>query len=244
MDFESPGRRRHFPQNSVSIVLNEMGDTGRSPPKPQKSGESDGRALRRERTRKMIIEAFILVLRERPRVPTVAEIADRAGYAVRTLYLHFPDLPSLAVAASDHAISTGLAVPIGDKADADRATRIRFQAEVRARNCEEWLPMWRLATRYTNEVPDLARRVALARRLVLERMQIMYRRELSELDETQKRAVLLSLEALTDYESWGRLRSDHGMSFDEACAFWVAAIDRILPPTPAQTSDAKAAPAR
>lgn len=235
MDHESLSRRRHFPQ---TLELNEMRDTGRSPAKPTRSGGSDGRALRRERTRQMIIEAFILVLRERPRVPTVAEIAGRAGYAVRTLYLHFPDLPSLAVAASDHAISTGLAVPIGDKIDADRASRIRFQVEVRARNCEAWLPMWRLAMRYQGEVPDLARRIALARRLVLERMQLMYRRELADQDETHKRAILLSLEALTDYESWGRLRSEHAMSFDEACAFWVAAIDRILPPTPASTATA------
>lgn len=93
--------------------------------------------------------------------------------------------------------------------------------------------MWRLAMRDKSQVPALARQVVLARRLVLERMQLMYRRELADLDETQKRAVLLSLEALTDYESWGRLRSDHAMSFDEACAFWTAAIDRILPPTPA-----------
>src|SRR5262249_28320791 len=141
-----------------AMALNEMGPTRTPPPTLPRSGESDGRALRRERTRQMIIEAFILVLRERPRIPTVIEIADRAGYAVRTLYLHFPDIAALAVAASDHAIGHALAVPVADKVDADRATRIRVQVEMRARNCEDWLPMWRLLMRYQSEVPELARR--------------------------------------------------------------------------------------
>ena len=40
---------------------------------------------RRERTHKEIMEEVILALREKPHVATIAEIANRAGYAVRTL---------------------------------------------------------------------------------------------------------------------------------------------------------------
>jgi len=44
--------------------------------------------------------------------------------------------------------------------------------------------------------------------------------------------LLIALEALIDFESWGRMREDHGLSFDEACSVWIRMIDRMLPPTP------------
>src|SRR6185503_18086501 len=43
----------------------------------------DGRRQRSERTRKLIIEAYLELLRENPDVPTSARIAERAGYSVR-----------------------------------------------------------------------------------------------------------------------------------------------------------------
>ena len=56
---------------------------------------------------------------------------------------------------------------------------------------------------------------------------------ISILSESDRRKTLIALEAITDYESWGRMRELHGLSFEEACEVWVHAIDRLLPPTPA-----------
>ena len=61
----------------------------------------------------------------------------------------------------------------------------------------------------------------------------MYAPELSTLAETERRHLLIVLEALTDVESWARMREFFGLSFEEACLAWVQAIDRLLPPTPA-----------
>jgi hypothetical protein len=44
--------------------------------------------------------------------------------------------------------------------------------------------------------------------------------------------MLIALEAITDMESWARMRELYGLSFEEACGVWVRAIDRMLPPTP------------
>jgi len=43
---------------------------------------------------------------------------------------------------------------------------------------------------------------------------------------------VIDKQALTDMESWARMREMHGLSFEEACTVWVNAIDRMLPPTP------------
>ena len=41
--------------------------------------------------------------------------------------------------------------------------------------------------------------------------------------------MLIALEAITDMESWARMRELYGLSYEEACAVWIRAIDRMLP---------------
>ena len=60
----------------------------------------------------------------------------------------------------------------------------------------------------------------------------MYRAELAVLPSEERRDLLIALESLIDFESWGRMREVHGLSFDEACSVWIRMIDRMLPPTP------------
>ncbi len=198
---------------------------------PASANESDGRTARGERTKREIVEAYIALLREQRRIPTAAQIAERAGYSLRTMYLHFSDIGTLSIAACDYAIQQGLSVPVGDKPAADRLTRIRFQVEIRAQNCERWLPLWRMLLHYQDSVPELGRRVAIARQLVFERLHLMYRKELAALGDAERRAMLLALESLTDYESWGRMREQHGLTVDQACQAWITVIDRLLPQT-------------
>jgi hypothetical protein len=70
---------------------------------------------------------------------------------------------------------------------------------------------------------------------IVARLELMYRPELSTLSEAGRKPVLVALEALIDFESWGRLRERHGLSIEAACDIWIAAIDRILPPTPPES---------
>src|SRR5262249_54779462 len=58
----------------------------------------DGRRQRSERTRELIIEAYLALLRETPKIPTSSQIAERAGYSVRSVFERFPDLLTLRIA--------------------------------------------------------------------------------------------------------------------------------------------------
>jgi AcrR family transcriptional regulator len=193
----------------------------------------DGRRQRSERTRQLIIEAYLELLRDRPRIPTSNEIAERAGYSVRSVFERFPDLLSLRIAATDHAFALGSAQAMIRDADADRATRIRSQVETRAQTCENWLPLWRALNANQGESADLKMRIALVREAIWTRLEIMYKRELSSLEEGPRKHMLIALEAITDFESWGRMREDNGLNVEQACTVWIKAIDRLLPPTPA-----------
>ena len=193
----------------------------------------DGRRRRSLRTRQVIIEAFIDLLRESPRMPTMAQIAKRAGCSTRSMFERFVNRDELGLAAIDHVIGLGLSPPVGDRAEGDRQSRLRFQVETRARICESWLPLWRVVVRHQDEGDIVKARIHLVREAILARLKVMYRPELSVLSEAERAHMLIALEALTDFEAWGRMRGRHGLSFDAACDVWIGIIDRLLPPTPA-----------
>ena len=197
-----------------------------------KSAVIDGRRLRSERTKQYIVEAYLTLLRQNPRPPTASEIADRAGYSVRSLFERFPDLLSLSLAAADHAFAQANTQAVIRNATADRETRIRTQVETRAQTCEEWLPLWRALVLNQQASEELRLRIRRVREAIMARILLMYRPELDGASQAERRRTLIAIEALTDFESWARMREAAGLSFDDACTVWIRAIDRLLPSTP------------
>ncbi|MBS0550437.1 MAG: hypothetical protein JSR24_21975 [Proteobacteria bacterium] len=193
----------------------------------------DGRRLRSERTRQTIIEAYLALLRRSPAMPTAAQIAEEAGYSVRSVFERFDDLNALTLATADHAIVQGQAEAQARDVDADRPARIRSHVRIRAAACEKWLPLWRVLTVVQEQLPELKQRVALARHSNVVRMRLMYAPELATLEPPVADQMLVALAALISFESWDQMRSVFGLSHEAAEAAWRAAIDRILPPTPA-----------
>lgn len=193
----------------------------------------DGRRLRSERTKQLIIEAYLALAQDlSPRVPTAAEIAARAGYSVRSIFERFPDILALQVAAVDYCFAqvSALAPPRG--VESDRETRIEAYVQTRAQTCERWVRLWRSLVINQGDSPELKARIRLARDRVTERMELMFAPEFALMQPEERRQTLIVLEALTDVESWARMLEFFGLSVDEACAVWVQAIDRLLPKTP------------
>lgn len=195
----------------------------------------DGRRLRSERTRVLIMGAYIDLLRELPEVPTAAQIAARAGISTRLIFERFTDLAALSLATVDHAFATAEAQAVPRGVDGDRATRIRAHVETRAQTCERWLPLWRVLVGSQDDIPELRTRVVLARYGNIERMRLMYRSEMAALSDAARERLLFVLGTLVSFESWDQMRSCFGQSSEAAQIAWVDAIDRLLPPTPAPT---------
>jgi AcrR family transcriptional regulator len=209
-----------------------MADDFLTPEPPGRNRRVDGRRLRSERTRQLIIEAYLDLLRESPEAPTAAQIANRAGYSVRSVFERFDDLLALSFAAADYAFAQGTAQAVIRNVDADRRTRLRTQVETRAQTCERWLPLWRALLLHQNESEQLKVRIERMREAIVWRLKLMYKPELSTLPEPEQKQLLIALEALTDFESWGRMREHHGLSIEAAREVWIKAIDRMLPPMP------------
>lgn len=199
-------------------------------PKPDRI---DGRRKRSARTRQLVVEAYLALLRENPRIPTAAAIADRAGYSARSIFERFPDLHALRVAATDEAMTKAAAHVAAHPPIGGRAERMRIHVVTRAAVCQEWLPLWRALNINQGDSAELKARVGLARQMIVRRIEEAYAPELSTLADFQRRQTVLAIEALVDFESWARMRELFGLEFAEACDVWIHAIDRLLPPTPA-----------
>lgn len=195
----------------------------------------DGRRLRSARTRRLIVDAYLALLRERPRIPTAAAIAQRAGYSVRSVFERFPDLHALRVAATDEALLRASTRIAARPATGSRSARIRVHVETRGETCKEWLPLWRALNANQGDSSELQSRIRLIREMVVQRIEDVYAPELSTLEPCRRRQTVLAIEALVDFESWARLRGLFGLSFEDACAVWMHAIDRLLPGTSADS---------
>jgi AcrR family transcriptional regulator len=193
----------------------------------------DGRRLRTERTKQLIIDAFLeLASAHSPRLPTAAETAERAGYSVRSIFERFPDMHSLQIAATDWAIDQAIALVPPHSVEGDRQSRIKYQIETRAGVCERWVRLWHGLVSNQNDSEELKLRIRRSREMTMERLAVTYAQELETLPALERTQTLIALEAVTDAESWARMREHFGLSFDEACATWIQAVDRMLPLTP------------
>lgn len=202
---------------------------------PNTPAKPDGRRLRTERTRKRLIDAYLgLAYEHSPRMPTAVEVAERAGYSVRSVFERFPDMHNLQLAAADFAIERAATLTQPPLLEGDRLTRIKHQVDARARVCEIWGRLWQSMTANRGASVEMRERIRTLQQIYLARLAAAYDRELSSLPELPRQQTLISLAALTDVEAWMRLRELHDLSLDAGCALWIAAIDRLLPPTPDQ----------
>jgi len=183
----------------------------------------------------LVIEAYLALLRESPHVPTAAQVAERAGYSVRSVFERFPDLHALRIAATDYALGLANDQSLTTGFDGDRQTRLKAHVERRARVCAEWLPLWRTLNANKGESEELDTRLRFIRAATIKRIELMYRAELSTLAEPERRQTVLAIDSLIDFESWARMRDFFGLSAEEGRMVWIRAIDRLLPPTPADS---------
>jgi TetR/AcrR family transcriptional regulator of autoinduction and epiphytic fitness len=193
-----------------------------------KHPQRDGRRRRSAQTRQTLIEAYLDLVRENQMPPTTEEIAKRAGCSVRLVFERFSDLLTLSLAAADYAFEQAMAQAVVPNLDADLHTRLKSQVETRAAICEKWLPLWRALLRYRSESQELAIRIKRIRAAMGARLALVYGAELSTLSEAERTQLLVVLNILTDFESWGLMR-DHGLSIEAARDVWINAIGRLLP---------------
>ena len=206
-----------------------MADTPRRRGQPgDNPTKVDGRFLRTERTRQRIIEAFLALLEE-GKDPTANEIADRAGCSVRSVFERFHDMAALRTAAADYALAEVITTAPTSAGETDRQGRMSGHISGHAGTCERIMALWRTLLVHQGESEDLRQRIVEARASAQVRTELAFAPELDAQAPERRREMLIAIESLIDFDQWILMREHHGLSFNEGCEVWIAAVEKLLP---------------
>ena len=65
------------------------------------ASKPDGRRLRSNRSRQLIIESMLELIKQGNLVPTAQQVADHANVGIRSVFRHFEDMESIFETASE-----------------------------------------------------------------------------------------------------------------------------------------------
>lgn len=155
------------------------------------------------------------------------QIAGIAGCALRSVYERINDMHTLRLAAVDHALceprnNLDLQLDALDKRSRLRAI-VRFQAE----EYEHWAPLWCVLVPFEHHSAVKSRLNRIRHNRLEERINELYRQELTPTDEAQQEKWLQLLGAVTSLENWRYLRYSRRLPFEDICEQWGWFVDRI-----------------
>lgn len=174
---------------------------------PTAAKKPDGRLLRTERSRQLIIDAVQALVNEGILVPTAQSVAERAGVGIRTVFRHFADMETL-FATVDLQLREGYeGLFVGGDRAGTLSERIHHAIERRATAYEKHSCLM-LSTRAQMWRSPVLRKNFARNQRGLQRDLADWLPEISDLPAVRKEAV----DAATSFETWNRLRSHQGLS--------------------------------
>lgn len=173
----------------------------------------DGRRVRDpEYTRTAILDAALALFAEGHYFPTAVEIANRAEVAPRTLFVHFPDLETLAVAAARRQAARWQAHGARIPPEAPLARRVDALLAQRSKMYEIMTPVRRGGLIRESESAGLQTVMVAGDAWLRENTAAAFAPELAAHPDARLRGGLLdALETATSWAAWDHLRSRRGL---------------------------------
>ena len=193
---------------------------------------SDGRTARRDRNRDAVLDAVLDLFADGSLTPVPAEVAERSGVSLRSVYRYFDDMEALARAAIARNLARmepyfALAEPgVGSTAD-----RVERTVAARLRLYDGIAPMARAALARAPQSPIIAERLAETRLLLRRQVEEMFAPELVDRPDGEAREVIAAVDVLLELESLDHLRRHRGLAQAEAQRVLVRAVGALLAPT-------------
>lgn len=195
----------------------------------------DGRRLRAERNRDAVVDAILDLLREGDEQPGAAEIAERAGVSLRSVFRHFDDLESLHAAAVER--HTALIAPLfildapparDGGVPAPVAERIAALVPQRALLYEEMHPVRRAGERNRSRSSAIRDGLERSRRILRRQLTDLFEAELAACPAAERRALADALEAASSYRMWTQCREDQKLSIARSEAAMARTLSALL----------------
>lgn len=192
------------------------------------SRSQDGRVVRGLRTRQALIQATLDLVQAGDVEPTSAAIATIAGVSSRALFQHFTSLADLYAAAFDLAVNRAFERARPVESGASLASRIDLLVSDRSALFEEWLPVWHFAERVRSVAPAVGLGVSQLRKLLRERLAVLFATELGNLEPASHDLVLDSLDLAFGLDSWMNMREQLRLSPFHASRTWRFTAEAIV----------------
>jgi AcrR family transcriptional regulator len=189
----------------------------------------DGRTARRDRNRELVLDAVIALFTEDQLAPNAADVAQRSGVSLRSVYRYFEDQDALMRAAIDrHAERVSPLYDVPDLGVGPLDERIARLVECRIRLYEAAAPTARAALARASVNPLLRDQMEAARGRLREQTETMFAPELGAMSAADRRTTLAPVDALLQFESAEHLRVRLGFTVQQTNAILTTAVRKLL----------------
>ena len=189
----------------------------------------DGRTARRDRNRDAVLDAVIELFTEGHTGLVAADVAERSGVSLRSVYRYFDDLEALARAAIARQMERfGPLAELPDLGEGPLEGRIERLVDSRLRLYEAIGATRRAAIQRASTNPILAEQLERTRVLLEEQVEAMFAPELTALSAADRRAVSPGVDLVLGFESIDQLRRIRGLSAAETRRVLRTVLGRLL----------------
>jgi AcrR family transcriptional regulator len=176
----------------------------------------DGRSARGERTRTAVATALLALLEEGYLRPTSAEVAERAGVSLRSVFQHFEDMESLYAAVAEAQMER-LGHFISQQAPKGTlGSRLTAFVERRSQLLETVTPVRRAAILQEPFSQALARRLRWAHDIARDELERTFAPELATLPAGKRADAVWALDVATNWSAWDTSRRMNGLSIAQS----------------------------
>ena len=193
------------------------------PEKESAASRPDGRRLRSDRSRRLIIESMLALIKQGNLVPTAQQVADHANVGIRSVFRHFEDMESIFATANELCQKEYSGLFVGGDRNGSLQERILHATECHA-NAYETLSNIFLsgaARRWNSEVLTKS---YLANQYQLRKDLDEWLPELKNLSETRRQAI----DGIASFEMWHRLRVIQSLNKEESISIIVEMLDALI----------------
>jgi AcrR family transcriptional regulator len=190
---------------------------------------TDGRRLRRERSRNAIVDAMFALVRDGKVPPTVDDVAERAGVSVSSVFRNFDGLDDLQRQAFDRFQERfeHLCAPPIDP-DAELATRLRDLVRVRIELYEAAGPLMHVARQRSLDHQPMAEGVARMRDRLSTQTRQHFGTETRQLTPADAANLIALIDASTSPEAYELMGAAHGRSARQISRTWIRGLEVVV----------------
>ena len=200
-----------------------------SQPEPEVS--ADGRTARRDRNREAVLDAVLDLFADGAVAPVPAEVAERSGVSLRSVYRYFDDMDSLVRAAIARNLARmGPFFDLDDPGIGPLVERIDRTVAARLRLYDGIAPMARAAVARAPQNAIIAERLEETRLLLRRQVEEMFAPELAARGQDEARELVAAADVLLELDSLDHLRRHRRMAAAEAQAVLVRALRALFAP--------------